>query len=123
MKYGIKIHDQKEGETHVRFCLLVKVSFLLQVQKFYEKCHDFSVGNAPSNRLAGRGSVSSRASEFFLNIHPASYIMEGNVIFPRKCNDPDHAADNTFQSSRLHAALPARPLQTSGTLQFVFFLS
>ena len=43
--------------------------------------------------------------------------MEGNVIFHRKCNDPDHAADNTFQSSRLHAALPARPLQTSGTLQ------
>jgi len=35
-----------EGETRVRFCMLIKISFLLLVEKFYEQFHDFSVGNA-----------------------------------------------------------------------------
>jgi hypothetical protein len=64
-----------EGETHIGFYVLIKAFSLLWVDKFCEKFHDFSIGNAPSYRPAGRDFVSSRVPEFFLNIQPASYII------------------------------------------------
>ena len=56
-----------EEQTHVTVCMILKAFFLLPVEKFHEQFHDFSVGIAPSNGLAGRDSISSRLpGTFFL---------------------------------------------------------